>query len=929
MKYSAVLLAVLAGLAWGASAQVTVDFQASVSLGRAPLGVSFIDNSLTGGASITSWFWDFGDGATSTEQNPSHTYTETGSHTVTLKITVGGFQHTETRPRWINVANLAAAAVGPVDLTDATVVVNPGASPTAEAKASEVLTEEVFKRTGLDWPTTPGMPAAGTVIAITSERDATTASEGYTLFVEDTGARTVVWVLGNDSRGALFGTGALLRALEWRLGSAVLPESINVATAPTYPIRGHQLGYRNTNNTCDAWDKPTYEQYIRELVVFGANTIENVYALNPGASPHFTTTMEQMHINLSSICADYDLDYSLWAPVETMLPGSAATELAAQEALYKKLPRLDAVFVPGGDPGKNDPLEVLHYLEDLALLLRSYFPNAELWVSNQKFEPEDNDAFFHFLQTHQPSYLTGVVYGPWTKLSITEERSRTPLMYPIRLYPDLTHNVRCQFPYKNIDRAFAHVLGREAINPSPIASIVEHDAHASATVGFVGYSDGVHDDVNKCVWSQRAWDPTASAETILLDYARFFFGPDPASAVKDGILALEDNWSHPAATNTGINATFAAWNALETSYPELQDNWRWNLCLVRAYYDMYLRYRVIDEAALEQKAYDQLAQAESLSSATAIARARAELQKAEALSPVQQARRTRILALCHGLWEQIQFQPSIKTPYLASGLERGCIMDTIDHPVNDRMYLEREFQRISTLSDESDRLGELETLLHWEDPGFGGFYDDLGNAERQPHLVQDVPWEQDPGRVISPGQEFTWHNMKYEDVTRAAGRLSWQDQAYTLYGEPLKMRYTGLHAGAKYRLKVMYTGRFNPTMTCTADGLYPVHGPVAGANYSPLEFDVPHEATSDGVLELQWDLVDGRGCQVAEVWLMVSEYIGIPGDVNYSGKVDAVDVQLVINAALGMDVPVDCDIDRDGRVDAVDVQLVINAALEL
>ncbi|HNV23229.1 MAG TPA: dockerin type I domain-containing protein, partial [Candidatus Hydrogenedentes bacterium] len=53
----------------------------------------------------------------------------------------------------------------------------------------------------------------------------------------------------------------------------------------------------------------------------------------------------------------------------------------------------------------------------------------------------------------------------------------------------------------------------------------------------------------------------------------------------------------------------------------------------------------------------------------------------------------------------------------------------------------------------------------------------------------------------------------------------------------------------------------------------------------------------------------------------------VPGDVNGSGKVDAVDVQLVINAALSIAVPYNCDINDDGEVNAVDVQLVINAAL--
>uniref|UniRef100_UPI000AF80FF0 NosD domain-containing protein n=1 Tax=Methanosarcina horonobensis TaxID=418008 RepID=UPI000AF80FF0 len=54
-------------------------FAASPISGDVPLTVSFTDES-TG--SPTSWFWDFGDGANSTEQNPSHTYASAGTYTV-------------------------------------------------------------------------------------------------------------------------------------------------------------------------------------------------------------------------------------------------------------------------------------------------------------------------------------------------------------------------------------------------------------------------------------------------------------------------------------------------------------------------------------------------------------------------------------------------------------------------------------------------------------------------------------------------------------------------------------------------------------------------------------------------------------------------------------------------------------------------------
>jgi PKD repeat protein len=58
-------------------------FSAVPTNGQAPLDVQFTDNSI--GNSI-SWLWDFGDGSTSTEQNPTHTYSAPGSYTVRLTV---------------------------------------------------------------------------------------------------------------------------------------------------------------------------------------------------------------------------------------------------------------------------------------------------------------------------------------------------------------------------------------------------------------------------------------------------------------------------------------------------------------------------------------------------------------------------------------------------------------------------------------------------------------------------------------------------------------------------------------------------------------------------------------------------------------------------------------------------------------------------
>ena len=48
--------------------------------------IQFQDLSVTNSGTITGWLWDFGDGTTSTQQNPLHTYTSQGTYTVTLDV---------------------------------------------------------------------------------------------------------------------------------------------------------------------------------------------------------------------------------------------------------------------------------------------------------------------------------------------------------------------------------------------------------------------------------------------------------------------------------------------------------------------------------------------------------------------------------------------------------------------------------------------------------------------------------------------------------------------------------------------------------------------------------------------------------------------------------------------------------------------------
>lgn len=82
------------------------DFTVDRTQGGAPLNVNFIDQS-TGAP--TSWQWDFGDGASSTEKNPVHQYTTPGRFTVALKVSNTNGQDSTTRADFI-VTTLAPVA---------------------------------------------------------------------------------------------------------------------------------------------------------------------------------------------------------------------------------------------------------------------------------------------------------------------------------------------------------------------------------------------------------------------------------------------------------------------------------------------------------------------------------------------------------------------------------------------------------------------------------------------------------------------------------------------------------------------------------------------------------------------------------------------------------------------------------------------------
>ena len=768
-----------------------------------------------------------------------------------------------------------ACAAETLDVAGATVVTRAGDLPKAEQTAARMFVEELEKRVGKRLTIATTWPKEGLVVAITSgvadpawghaipQREGRALPEkqpeGYRVFTE---GGKIIWVVGADPRGALFGVGRLLRTLDWRPGAAHVPAALDVASAPVYRIRGHQLGYRARANSYDGWGEEQYDQYIRELVIFGSNSIENIPFQDTDQSPHMPLTREVMNRTMSEICDRYDVDYWVWTPAEFDLNDEKLrTEALAQhEALYRDCPRLDGVFFPGGDPGKNPPELVMPFLEDLSRLLAKYHPDGEIWVSPQGFNAARVATFIQYLEDNKPGWLAGIVAGPQTE-RITSLRARVPKQYPIRDYPDITHSVRCQYPALWWDAAFNFTLGRECCNPRPLFHSTVHRLTAPNTDGFISYSDGVHDDVNKVIWNLLSWDPQADTRGILIEYARFFFGPDVAEPVADGILALEKNWEGPLVNNGAVDGTLALWQRLEAENTRLKDDWRWQLCLLRAYYDAYTRHRQIYETALEEEANELLAQARTRGPEVAMDAALATLKRAET-EPCRKDLRKRIDQLCQALFDSICLQTSVER-FQASEPERGCVLDFVDYPLNNRWWLEDEFAKIREMPTDEEKLARLDLLAHWEHPGPGSFYDDVGNVAKSLHVVRGQELNTDPGvpagRVISiPG--FAWRDNGYcrDRLSRQSGMMS------------PDMIYENIDPDGQYVLRIAGRGQLLPQIN--GQDVEPTVNQQQPEEFRELR--VPSELLEDGRISLTWEGPDEGGgsrrrrAQVAEIWLI-------------------------------------------------------------
>ncbi len=722
-------------------------------------------------------------------------------------------------------------------------------------KAATYFAKELKKRTGKSLPVFEKAPAFPKIIF---KSDKNIENKDFFNIHQSEGE---IIITAKTIRGLIFGYSLFLRKCTFENGVITLIKNISGDYSPQKEIRGHQAGYRTTPNTYDAWSYQQYFQYYLDMMAFGSNTVEH-----NGTKPkeNFRNALmkyeqEDFLVEASRLADVVDLDVSLWqanADYET-----EEEALKIREQLYSSMPRLNIVFVPGGDPGELPADVFIDRCRKIQKVLTKHHPEAKMHPSAQApHSIQDWGKTFCDILKEEPAEIDAVIMGPNHAFPIHELRKRIPEKYPMRFYPDITHNVRCEYPVNFLEDdwhyTLAATLSRESVNPRPTELRTLHRIFAPYTIGSVSYSEGVHDDLNKMIWSVMEWDENIDLREAVLDYARYFmFGTDEEK-ITDCIFLLEKNWQGAPEENPCIDLCYKMFCELKKDYPVLSENWRFLELYFRACCDKLVKMRRVFELKLCKEATEEL-RCNKLSSALEILNTPFSFQYS--------LLRNEINTSAEKLFDLIGLQLDVEH-YCADSWERGATLETIDNNVTDRAFLLNKLEYALSLN-ENERNDFIARLISCRTSKEGEIYYSVAlhglntlGVRQEGEFYMDVYADKPISKELSMPMA----------MTKVYDHLSFK----ALFG--------GFKANTDYTLKISYKTDINPDILhhrIIANGNIIYDGTQFGGRKDPVfdkeilvkgfesaEYILPKDIFINGTLELEIkEEIDGF--KLCELWI--------------------------------------------------------------
>ncbi|MCG8309251.1 MAG: hypothetical protein MI975_17795 [Cytophagales bacterium] len=717
----------------------------------------------------------------------------------------------------------------------------------------------------------------------------------------------VLVAAGIDDRGCLYAVGEILRQATPRKDHILLPEELDIRTAPAFEIRGTQYGQSHVAKRLAKvrdWTAQETQRVILDYALAGAN----VFSTQPGPVFDFIRSYGLMTQGGFSANAAGDVDNPEWLAAESIgrrgyvcLSVDAAREhlLKKCEDYVKHSPRFDLIKIKGGDGGgcecdKCDPygMPFITLVEEMANIIHTYHPDTRVYFTNQKFDNDDDNAIFSYLREKPRTWLWAWGYAPGSDATTWQpghrqthrmDLFRYPGFGPYGLYPyeiirqmppghklvyfnEITHWKYAQHAYiqmypradrngdlpphwshdiyeRRPDQFLTMVYNRLTFYAWPRQYHRVFNDLMRYAVGDITHSSGHHDHFNQWMWQRLLWSPRMTVEEVVDEYCATWFGREAGSFMAEALFQLEENLEEIPGKPLPGKEGISDYYRLVAEAGKIMPE---NIMKDNWLWRMYMQKGALDR-------YVQLAVGRQMD-------LQKEVEGQVGLILKQGATKDAVFGVLSLLKDDLEETEEMRRLREEAG-KLGAASDSLFGVRNDGYFnlkhdfiglgwLKRQLQRAAEAS-KKERRDLLMMIVDYENPGEGGQYDNLGTANVAPNVIFGYPYDHGQPYVqqmLSEGNRPSQRSMHFTQDEK---------QGVTLH-------YRNLDPAASYKIRFTlvrpwYQERYAMRMNQRSQSIYADDYLIADKVELPLQmsdfftFDVPQEATGDGELVIRFE----------------------------------------------------------------------------